>query len=218
MSQQSAYSLARGPFGYRPGDNCFRFTGRTQIMGAALAANSVVFAMHASPSTATVPGLEYIERVRAQWTTIVAFGTPVTAGRGLAIAPGTNVAPTGGAIVPGTPKGGGSIPASSQFDALTGGLTRIATTVALGGMAPALAFGRLGEMGLSSRGNAGDSLIFEWDFTGDDTAPLAFVQNGTNVAGYPGFVIYNPQAMDAAGTWELIVEVDTCRLPDGFSL
>lgn len=186
-------------------------------MAAALAANSVVFAMRASPSTATVPGVEYIERVRVQWTTLVAFTAPIAVGRGLAIAPGTNVAPTGGTIVAGTPKAG-SNGGNSQFDASTGGLTRIATTTALGGMAPDLAAGRLGEMMLTSRGNAGDSLTYEWDFTGEDTAPLAFAQNGTNVSGNPGFVIYNPQAMDAAGTWEMIVEVDTCKLPEGFAL
>lgn len=216
MSQQSFYSLARGPFGYRPADNCFRLVGRTQTMAAGLAANSVVFAMVCA-STAPAPGMEYIERIRAQWTTLNAFGTPITPGRGLALAPGDNVLPTGGAIVLPCGKSGNAA-GNSNFSAANNGLARIATTTALGGTTINIANGRLGEMQLTDRGAAGASLIYEWDFTGDDTAPLGVCDQGVNVGGLQSVVLYAPQAMDAGGTWELTVEVDTCRLPTGFIL
>lgn len=217
MSQQSIYQLGYGSANTRAGAYCFRYCGKTQTIGAALAANSVVFAMNVGPFVAAeAPAIEYIERVKLTWTTIVAFTTPVTAGRALRLSQGTNVAPTGGTLLDPFKKSSSNSDQESMFETATGGTVRIATTAALGAIAATGASG--GELVLTGFGTAGATVTQTFDF--NDTAPLCFTQPPADpiVDAIQSFVIYAPQAMDAAGTWELAVDVDTCRLPPGFPI
>lgn len=211
MLQRDALTMGYASNGYRAGDNTFVYSSKTQVMAAALAANSVVFGMQVGtfPDSSSY---EYIARIRLQWTTITAFATPVTAGRGLRWSEGNNVSPTGGTLL--LPLNKTNFGASSLFGPL--GITRIATTVALGGIAPAGPSG--GEFVLSGYGNAGASVSYEWDFS--KVSPLGFTQlsSVSTRSGLTSLVIFNPQAMDAGGTWELAVEVETVKLPNNFPI
>lgn len=217
MSQQSIYQLGYGSRNNRAGNYCFRYSGKTQTMSAALAANSVVFAMNVGPFvTAEAPAIEYVESIKLTWTTIVAFTTPITAGRALRLSLGTNVAPTGGTLLTPFKKSSSNTEQESMFQTETGGTVRIATTVALGGTAATGSSG--GDLVLTGFGNAGATLTQTFDFT--QTAPLCFSQPPADpiIEALQSIVIFAPQAMDAAGTWELAVDVDTCRLPPGFPI
>lgn len=208
MSQQSILQLARGVTGYRSGDNCWRFAGSTQTLAAALAANSVLYSMRAAPNTPGNIRGAYIERVRLQYTCLVSFTTPITAGRGLTLIGLANSTATGGAAVTAQPKGSNSSNIVSVFD----GTTLIATTGALGVVTGT---GRpvYGYASLAGLGNAGDRATFEWTFSGGDTAPIAVSNGGGINATLQNFGVGLSQAMDAAGQFELAVEVDTCELP-----
>lgn len=205
MSQQSILQLVRGQNGFRPGDCCYRYSASTGVIAAGLAANGVVFGMLAGQPGNGLHG--YIERIRLQYTCITAFGTPITAGRALAISGptagglsfsgGTNVIPF---------EKGNSPNGASVFTAAAGGQCMIATTGALTGPVPDGI--RLATLSLAGAGNAGDVVDKTFDFTGDDTAPIA-------IDAFAGLrlMVYAPQLMDATGTFQLVVEVDTNELP-----
>lgn len=104
--------------------------GMSGIVGAALAQDSVVFALLCGPqageSVASKRLGVYLERLRVAFTTIVAFTTPITAGRRLGIYRASGgVAATGGAAL-GVAKKDAGAPTSVVADA------RIATSAALG--------------------------------------------------------------------------------------
>lgn len=182
-------------------------SGTTGTMAAALAANSVVFAMQAtadsaSPNVSRRAPLE-IEGIRLTYTAIVAATTPLTAGRALKLYRGTPDAAgktmlTGGAAVTAIEKSTGDAGNDSGLAgaliSTTAGLTAGAFTR---GTVPIATFDLLGG------GAAGARLVYEY-----------YEQvNGSELWIMPGeiLVVSNPQAMDAALTWQLSVDIDYRR-------
>jgi hypothetical protein len=160
-------------------------------MAAALAADSIVFAMRADPA-----GLKRLNvgRVRLMFTTIVAFTTPITAARRLGLYRATAAAATGGAALTPVAKDTGHAPGSGVSDA------RIATTAALGVAGLVREANPIGLLSLTHVGAAGGYIERLYELDGP-VAPAVLT---------PGdlLVVSNPVAMDAAGTWQLAVDVD----------
>lgn len=172
-------------------------SGVTGTIGAALTINSTVFAMRLDPGAGKSA---YIERLRAVFTTIVAFTTPITAGRRLALFRGSGAATAGGtSISEATRKLSSS--AASQCDVSEGGDIRIATTGALTVTGITYETNPFRTMPLVHVGTAGAVYDRIFEFGNGETAPI-ILELGQLLA------IRNPQAMDAAGTWQLSVDVD----------
>lgn len=170
----------------------FRVASTTGTMAAALGANSSVFVMRIDPGAGTTLG--YITSLRLQYTTIVAYTTPITAGRRLAVFRGAGAASSGGtglsAAFPSS-----TTYAASQFDVAEGGDMRIATTAALTITGITYEAQQSGEISLVHLGTAGASQEFVLSYADN---PI-ILQPGQLIA------IRNPAAMDAAGTWQLTV-------------
>lgn len=168
----------------------------TGTIAAALAANSCVFAMRLDPGSTL---RAFIDAVELRWTTIAAFTTPVTAGRRLALFRGSNAAASGGtAIATVAPKS--TAFAASEFDAASGGDVRIASTGALTVTGITWETTPLATITLAHVGAAGAYYEADYHFSDGDGGPIQLE---------PGQIlgIRNPAAMDAAGTWQLGVEV-----------
>jgi len=177
----------------------YRVASITGTMTAALGANSMVWAMRVDPAP-PAGVVAHVYRVRCQFTCIVAFTTPITAGRRLALFRGTGVTPGGGggAITP-IPKKYTGDP-TSEADSASGGIVITSTTAALTG-APTFEAQPLAQTSLVHVGAAGAHIEWLWEFTPDeDGAPLV-------LTGGELLAIRNPVAMDAAGTWQLSVTV-----------
>lgn len=169
----------------------------TGTVAAALAANSSVFAMRTNPG-ATLRA--YIQRIRLQFSTIVAFTTPVTAGRRLGVFRGAVAAASGGtAITVATPKS--TTYAASIFDTASGGAMSIATTGALTVTGISYEATPIRVATLAHVGNAGNFVEYVWEFDEQTGCPI-ILEPGQLIG------IRNPAAMDAAGTWQLGVSVD----------
>lgn len=169
----------------------------TGTMAAALAANSAIYAMRSNPGTSRKMR---IHRIRLQWTTIVAFTTPITAGRRLAIFRGVGAAPSGGTTI-GVTSEKDSLSPASQCDTLQGGIQLIAATGALTVAGITFEASPIRQMSLTHVGAAGAFTEALFDFDGDSGGPL-ILNPGELMA------IRNPAAMDAAGTWQANVNVD----------
>lgn len=173
--------------------------GVSGTIAAALALDSIVFAMLCGPQAAAAAsdrlGL-YVERLRVAFTTIVAFTTPITAARRIGVFRASGgVAATGGTGLV-VAKKDTNAPASVVTDA------RIATTAALGVAGITRESSPIALLDLTHVGTAGGrhEMIYE----------LAEPMNTEEVIA-PGelLVISNPVAMDAAGTWQL--SLDECH-------
>lgn len=176
----------------------FAIAGTTGTIGAALAANSSVFAMRLDPGAGSINA--YIERIRLQYTTIVAYTTPVTAGRRLALYRGSGAAASGGTSITTVAKKG-STSIDSEIETAQGGAASIATTGALIVTGITYETNQIAEMSLTHVGAAGAFSEVLWEFAATESAPIVLA---------PGqlIAIRNPAAMDAAGTWQLTVRVD----------
>lgn len=174
----------------------------TGTMAAALAANASVYAMRLNPGTTK---RVRIHRVRLQWTTIVAFTTPITAGRRLTIYRGVGAAATAGTALGVTSEKDSTSPAS-QCDIAQGGDQRISATAALTVTGITFEASPLKVMTLSHVGTAGAYFeqVFEFD---DDTGGAFILQPGELM-----LIRNGTAAMDAAGTWQLGVNVDWTEL------
>jgi len=182
----------------------FCIAEQTGTIAAALAANSCVFAMRMDPG-AGAGKKAYIKSMRARYTTIVAFTTPVTAGRRLALFRGSGAATSGGtAIAVAAPKDT-SYPAS-EFDTASGGDIRIASTGALTVTGITFETAPMKIMTLSHVGTAGATQEFLYEL--DVRAHPIELNAGQLLA------IRNPVAMDAAGTWQMSVEVDWAEVTE----
>lgn len=175
----------------------------TGTMAAALAANSPVYAMRLNPSS---PKLVRIHRVRLQWTTVVGFTVPLTAGRRLAIFRGAGAACAGGVALGVTSERDSASPAS-QCDIAQGGDQRISITGALTVAGVTFEVSPFKVMSLSHVGALGGyaEAVFEFD---DDTGGPLILRPGELMA------IRTPVAMDALGTWQLAVNVDWTEIAD----
>lgn len=166
-------------------------------VGAALGANSCVFAMRMDPGAGSIKGV--VESMRIRYTTIVAYTTPVTAGRRLAVFRGSGAAASGGtAITVATPKD--TAYAASEFDTASGGDMRIATTGALTVTGITFEAAPIAVMPLVHVGTAGAFVEYVYEF---DVRNHPVELNAGQL-----LAIRCPQAMDAAGTWQLSVEVN----------
>ena len=173
----------------------------TGTIAAALPANSPVYAMRSSPITSR---RVRIHRMRLQWTTIVAFTVPITAGRRLAIFRGAGAATAGGTALGVTSKRDNLSPAS-QCDAAATGDQRISATAALTVVGITFDASPLKVISLSHVGAAGAFFeqVLEFD---DDTGGPLILNPGELMA------IRCPILMDAAGTWQLAVNCDWTEL------
>lgn len=179
-----------------PRGDTFSVTGATGTVGAALTQNSAVFCMRLDPSSTKNA---YVERIRLQYTTIVAYTTPVTAGRRLALFRGSGAASSGGAALVAAKKlSSGN---DSEFNIALGGDIRIATTGALTVTGITFETDPIRTMSLVHVGSAGNYAEMLWEFHASECAPVV-LEPGQCLA------IRNPVAMDAAGTWQLVVNVD----------
>lgn len=175
----------------------------TGVIAAALGANAAVYAMRSNPGTAR---LIRINRIRMQFTTIVAFTTPVTAGRRLAIFRGAGAAASGGTAL-GVSTRKDTLSPASQCDTAQGGDQRIASTGALTVTGITFDATPFRIMSLAHVGAAGNYMeqIFEFD---DDVGGPMVLRPGEVMA------IRSPVAMDAAGTWQLGVNVDWTEMTE----
>lgn len=179
-----------------PRGNGYSAAGVTGLVGAALGANSAVFAMRLDPGSSV---RAYIDRVRLQFTCVVAFTSPTTAGRRLALFRGSGAATSGGASM------GDAVPKhttnpASEFDVGSGGDLRIATTGALTATGITWEPSPIALMTLSHVGSANNYAETTFEFAASESYEVVLE---------PGQVlgIRNPAAMDAAGTWQLGVGV-----------
>jgi hypothetical protein len=175
----------------------FSVSGATGTIAAALTANNSIFAMRFDPSA--TPARAFIERIRIQYSTIVAYTTPVTAGRRLAIFRGTGAAASGGtALVPAKKLVSST---DSEFTAAAGGDIRIAATAGLTVTGITFEADPIRTMSLVHVGAAGAFYDRVFEFGNGESAPIQ-LEAGQLLA------IRNPAAMDAAGTWQAVIDVD----------
>jgi hypothetical protein len=178
----------------------FGIAATSGTIAAAIAANATTFAMRLSLGSTRKA---FIERIRLEFVTIVAFTTPVTAGRRLSIFRGAGAAATGGTSLSGAgainPKHGSAD--TSQFSTANGGDIRIATTGALTTTGITFEPVPLAEMGLVHVGNAGNYREVTFEYGGAKATPIQ-LDAGQLIA------VRNPAAFDAAGTWQLTTVVD----------
>jgi hypothetical protein len=165
----------------------YALAGVTGTVGAALAQDSIVFALLVDPASALSA---YLEQLRLSFVAIVAFTTPITAGRRLGVYRATGVAATGGTALNVVKKKGASSPASVVTSA------RIAAAAALGVAGIVRDADPILVADLVHVGAAGGRAEFAYEFTGTKNTPHE-VRPGELL------VVSNPVAMDAAGTWQL---------------
>lgn len=175
--------------------NGYSLGAMTGTMAAALAANAAVFAMRYDPGAGSLRA--FVEVLTLEFTTIVAFTTPVTAGRRLAVYRASGANTSGGTAITEMPRLLSTDPAS-QFDTAEGGDVRIASTGALTVTGVTFEAQPFAFMFLTHVGAAGAyaTARFEADSGHGplilEPGQLLVVRNG-------------PSAMDAAGTWQLNV-------------
>lgn len=186
----------------------------TGTIAAGLAADGVVWTLRYPESVASVlmPGAGaanakklYVGRIEVIVTTIVAFTTPVTAGRHLKLVRGTGPAGTA------DPSGGAAwTPARkrSDLDANVEALAvgRVATTAALTTTGFTFETAALARVPLAGAGASGAVASFTGTFDGRQAGPIVLL---------PGQVLALAAGalFDAAGTWEAFVNVDFAEVP-----
>ncbi|CAB4165497.1 hypothetical protein UFOVP820_59 [uncultured Caudovirales phage] len=171
---------------------------KTATIAAAAAAGATVFAMRLDPGAGAKRA--WIDSMTLRWTTITAFTTAITAGRSLVITRGTGAAASGGTAIASATKKDSSY-ASSEFDSSLGGDMRVASTGALTVTGITFESVNLAEMTLTHVGAAGAyyETIYEISVRNH---PVELV------AGEVLAVRVGASTMDAAGTWQLGVEVN----------
>ena len=175
----------------------YTMAGTTGTIAAALAANSSVLALRMSPSAGELKA--FITRVRLMVSTIVAFTTPVTAGRRLGLYRGAGAAASGGTAVADFTQKDASA-AASQCAAGQGGDARIATTGALTVTGITYETQPIVEVPLISVGSAGAFADFTFEF---DMLPHPIVLSAGQL-----LAVRNPAIFDAAGTWQLTAVIE----------
>jgi hypothetical protein len=181
----------------------FGISAISGTLAAALAAGASVFAMRLDPGAGVVA---YIDRIRIQYTTIVAYTTPLTAGRRLAVFRGSGAnATVGTAIAAAVPKHT-SFGSPSEFNTAQGGDMRISATAALTVTGITFEADPIVTMPLVHVGNAGNYAESIFEFSASESAELV-LEPGQLLA------VRCPQAMDAAGTWQLGVNVQWREAP-----
>lgn len=180
----------------------YSLAGITGTMAAGLVQDALVFAMRAAPSPANGPARSplQVDGLYLAFTTAIAFTTAVTLGRRLGIFKGTVASPTGGTALVPVPKRTNDAGGDNGLEASP----RIATTLGLTAGAFVRSADALGFLDLSAFGAAGARVEKYYPFLDSVDGPVVLE---------PGelLVISNPVAMDAAGTWQLLVEAEYRR-------
>lgn len=201
MSRSELLQLARSTSGVS--ENGVIVTARTGVIAAGAAASSVFWAYQPDyPSTVLDTEPCVLERLRLQWTCITAFGTPVTAGRELALC-GLEVMPSSGG------SNHSVVRKQNIFGEGLGGTTVVSNTAALAIGTPPDLNRIFGRVSLAGHGASGASLIKEWRW---DTGSAQMLQV---LRASPVGVICTT-AMDAAGTFELVIEAEYQCVPEGW--
>ena len=169
----------------------------TGTMAAALAGNAAFFVMRNNPSGSLAC---FIDRIRFQFSTVVAFTTPVTATRRVVVTRGavTGVALSAGTQITTIAKKS-SLDADSQCQPSIGGDCRISATAAITTTGVTYEGADFAAASLVHVGNAGNFTEVIWEFS--ESAPL-ILQPGELVA-----IRNGASNMDAAGTWVGNVQV-----------
>jgi hypothetical protein len=185
--------------------DCNVVTGTTGVVAAALASGGAVFAMRISP---TGGKQAYIYKVLVEYTTQVAYTTPLSAIRRLGIYRGAGAASSGGtSLDTSIAKKDSALGANSQVLIAQGGDARIATTGALTVTGITWEVGPLVEMPLGSTatGTAGGVRSLAWT-PGPDLNSHAFELEAGQVLGIRAGALF-----DAAGTWTASISVEWCE-------
>lgn len=183
----------------------YAYSGMSDTLTAAIAANSCFWAMRSNP---TATDKVFIDRIKLAFTTIAAFTTAVTAGRRLALYRGSGANASGGTVVTtnGIVKKSTANYATSNCDPGASGDTRISTTTALTVTGITFETEPIATMSLTHVGAVGGFVENLWQFNACDNQEL-ILEPGQLLA------IRNPAAMDAAGTWQLNVDVNWHEAP-----
>jgi hypothetical protein len=148
----------------------------------------------------------YIERIHVTFTTLTAFTTPVTAGRHLRLHRGAPTDPVAGAN---NPTGGAAFVMAHKRSDLTETLAvgRVATTGGLTttGITFEAASQCMRRLSVAHAGASGAFYDEVWIFDGKEADPIVLL---------PGQLLglLTGQAMDAAGTWQVSVDVDAVEI------
>lgn len=183
----------------------------TGVVAAGLAAGGTVWTLR-YPETAVMPGAGpyagkrlYVQRISVQYTTLTAFaaGATPTPGRGLRLVRG---APTSGTAA--NPSGGAAFTMVRKRSDTTDenlGVGRVSTTAALTTTGLTFETNPLQRVMLTASGQAGNSVSEIWRFDGVEADPIYLL---------PGelLAIQADALFDAAGTFELNVDVDAVEL------
>lgn len=184
-----------------PASQSYSVSAVTGTIAAALAANSTVFAARLDPGASLKT---YITRVTLIWTTLVTFTVPITVGRRLALFRGSGAAPTAGTSITTAFKKDNS-DTTSEMQVSGGGDLRISTTTGLTISGITYESPEFATMSLIEVGTAGNTKTQTFEFDSAAGGPIV-LQPGELIA------VRNPQAMDAAGTWQLAVNMDWYEL------
>lgn len=202
MSRSELLSLGRSTYGVD--ENCLIVTSRTGVIAAAAIADSIFWAFRPDYPSSILDTRVVLERLRLQYTCITAFTTPVIAGRELALCTLSQLP---------TPAGSASsIVRKEQLfgEGSSAGVALVSNTLPLVYAGDPVDHDDIfARVSLAGYGTAGATFIKEWRW---DTGSAAMV----NVPTDRPVAIIAPQAMDAAGTFELIIEADYQSLPTGY--
>lgn len=177
------------------------FGGMTGTLAAGVTSGGSVYVARFSPASGSVKA--HIERIRLVYTTITAFGTPVTAGRRLGIFRGSGAAASGGTAVSTGPWRKDALGAGgdSFFDDAQGGDVRYSTTAALTVTSITYETDPLATMSLSHVGAAGAAYERTYEFPNGFCGPI-ILNAGELIA------VRTIPTMDATGTWQLAVDME----------
>jgi hypothetical protein len=188
--------------------NGYSVATTTGTIGAALAANSAIYAQFLSPSA---PVAVYIERVRIEYTCIVAFTVPITARRLALVKGGGFVTAFGGgnsfaALGQIVPKRAIAGHQQSWCSNINGGEIRISSTAALTFTGLLAETTSMSEMALTANGTSGSFKEYEYTVSDKYVNPIILLPSQF-------FMIRNPVVFDAAGTWTASIYVDWYEAP-----
>lgn len=169
----------------------YAISASTGTMAAALTANAAFFVLRNNPSGSLAC---FIDRIRFQFSTVVAFTTPVTATRRVVVTRGTvtGVALSAGTQITTIAKKS-SLDADSQCQPSIGGDCRISATAAITTTGVTYEGADFASLSLVHVGAAGGFVENVWEFS--ESAPL-ILQPGELLA-----IRNGANNMDAAGTW-----------------
>lgn len=177
----------------------YRVVGISGTIGAALAQDSILFQMRAildAANVAPIHGPLQIDSVYLAFTCIVPFTVPLTAGRQLGLYKATGAIPATGTVL--TPV------ANRSKDAGVDSGVEAAKIAIAGAQTPGAAYARSANpfalVDLTAFGTAGARVEKHWSFLDRDAAP-EILEPGDSL------VLSNPVAMDAAGTFQFMLEV-----------